>query len=63
MYKRQSLGSAQSLVTRPAATSHALLSIEERRAAGISDGLVRMSVGIEAPEDLEADVRQALAVG
>ena len=55
-----SLGSAQSLVTRPAATSHAPLSPEERRAAGISDGLVRMSVGIEAAEDLEADLRQAL---
>lgn len=55
-----SLGVAQSLVTRPALTSHAPLSPEERRAAGISEGLVRMSVGIEAPEDLEADVLQAL---
>lgn len=56
-----SLGVAQSLVTRPAATSHAPLTAEERASQGIPDGLVRMSAGIEALEDLEADVLSALA--
>lgn len=55
-----SLGVAQSLVTRPAATSHAPLTAEERASQGISDGLVRMSVGIEAVEDLQADMLAAL---
>jgi len=55
-----SLGGTESLVTRPAATSHAGLSPEERKAAGIGDGLVRLSVGIEDPEDLIDDLRQAL---
>lgn len=55
-----SLGGLESLVTRPAATSHASMSREEREAAGISDALVRVSVGIEAAEDLEADFLEAL---
>src|SRR3954471_20205836 len=55
-----SLGGTESLITRPAATSHAGLTPEERRAAGIGDGLVRFSVGIEDPEDLIDDLRQAL---
>jgi cystathionine beta-lyase/cystathionine gamma-synthase len=55
-----SLGGTESLVTRPAATSHAGLTAEERSAAGIGDGLVRMSVGLEDPEDLIEDLRQAL---
>jgi cystathionine beta-lyase/cystathionine gamma-synthase len=56
-----SLGGVESLVTRPAATSHAGMSPMERRAMGIDDSLVRLSVGIEAPEDLIADLDQALA--
>jgi len=55
-----SLGGTESLVTRPAATSHAGLGPEARKAAGIGDGLVRFSVGIEDPEDLIDDLRQAL---
>lgn len=55
-----SLGGLETLVTRPAATSHASMSAAEREAAGIADGLVRVSVGVEAPEDLEADFLQAL---
>jgi cystathionine gamma-synthase/cystathionine gamma-lyase/cystathionine beta-lyase len=58
-----SLGGVESLVTRPAATSHAGMSPAARRAMGVSDGLVRLSVGIEAPEDLIADLDQALAGG
>ncbi len=55
-----SLGGVESIVTRPAATSHAGVPAEERERAGISDGLVRLSVGIEAPEDLIADLDSAL---
>lgn len=55
-----SLGGVETLVTRPATTSHAGLSPEERRAAGIGDTLVRIAVGIEDPEDLVEDFRQAL---
>jgi cystathionine beta-lyase/cystathionine gamma-synthase len=56
-----SLGGVETLVTRPVTTSHAGLSPEERRAIGISDELVRVSVGIEAKEDLVADFERALA--
>jgi cystathionine beta-lyase/cystathionine gamma-synthase len=55
-----SLGGVESLVTRPAATSHVGLTPEERAKAGISDGLVRVSIGIEATDDLIADFGQAL---
>jgi len=55
-----SLGGVESLVTRPAATSHAGLTAEERREVGVSDGLVRVSVGIEGTGDLVEDFRQAL---
>lgn len=57
-----SLGGVETLVIRPAVTSHAGLSADERRALGIGDGLVRMSVGIEAIDDLLDDVRSALDV-
>lgn len=56
-----SLGGVESLITRPATTSHAGMSPADRRRLGISDGLVRLSVGIEATEDLIADLEQALA--
>ncbi len=59
--KAPSLGGVESLVTRPATTSHAGMSPEERARAGIGDGLIRISVGIEAIEDLTADFGQALA--
>ena len=56
-----SLGGIESLVTRPAMSSHASLTPEERAQAGIKDDLVRISVGIEASGDLIDDFRQALA--
>jgi len=56
-----SLGGPETLVTRPAATSHAGLSPEERARIGIGDGLVRVSIGLEAPEDLIEDFGKALA--
>ncbi|MFL5311001.1 MAG: trans-sulfuration enzyme family protein [Myxococcales bacterium] len=55
-----SLGGPETLLTRPAASSHAGLSPDARRALGISDGLLRMSVGLEAAEDLLEDLAQAL---
>jgi methionine-gamma-lyase len=55
-----SLGGVETLVEHPASMTHASLSPEDRRAAGLSDGLVRYSVGIEDVEDLIADLRQAL---
>jgi cystathionine beta-lyase/cystathionine gamma-synthase len=51
----------ESLACFPAQTSHAPLSPEERLALGISDSLIRLSVGIEDPEDLMEDLDQALA--
>lgn len=56
-----SLGGPETLVTRPVTTSHAGLSPEERKRAGISDGLVRVSVGLEATEDLTEDFGAALS--
>jgi cystathionine beta-lyase len=55
-----SLGGVESLVCIPSLTSHVLLSEEERRRAGISDGLIRVSVGIEDQKDLIDDFAQAL---
>jgi cystathionine beta-lyase/cystathionine gamma-synthase len=55
-----SLGGVHTLLTRPASTSHAGLSREERLKLGISDALLRLSVGIEATEDLIEDLDQAL---
>jgi len=56
-----SLGGVHTLLTRPATTSHAGLSRDDRLRLGISDGLLRLSVGIEATEDLIEDFAQALA--
>ncbi|HEX5132723.1 MAG TPA: PLP-dependent transferase [Candidatus Krumholzibacteria bacterium] len=55
-----SLGGVESLLTRPATTSHKGLTAEERARLGISDGLVRMSVGIEASEDIVEDLNRAM---
>lgn len=56
-----SLGGVESLITRPATTSHAGMTPEQRKAAGISDGLIRVALGIEDSHDLIEDFRQALA--
>lgn len=55
-----SLGGVETLITLPAKTSHAGLSPEERRRLGITDNLIRLSIGIENTEDLLADFEQAL---
>ena len=56
----ESLGGVESLIAHPATMTHASMDAEARRVAGISDGLLRLSVGIEAHEDLVADLRAAL---
>jgi cystathionine beta-lyase/cystathionine gamma-synthase len=56
-----SLGGAESIIQHPASMSHAALSDDELRQAGISPGLLRLSVGLEHVEDLKADLAQALA--
>lgn len=55
-----SLGGVESLAVRPAAATHGGVSPEERARSGISDGLIRFSVGLEDVEDLMADLDQAL---
>jgi len=47
-------------VTHPASTTHSKLTVAERAAVGISDGLVRVSVGLEHADDIIADIDQAL---
>lgn len=55
------LGDSKSLVTHPATTTHQRLGEEGRAAIGISDGLLRLSFGLEDPDDLQADIERALA--
>ena len=57
------LGDARSIVTHPASTTHSKLSGEERARSGITDGMVRISVGLEHPDDIIADLDQALDAG
>ena len=56
----ESLGGVESLVDHPASMTHASIPAQERRAAGLEDGLIRLSVGIEDSDDLIADLDQAL---
>jgi methionine-gamma-lyase len=55
-----SLGECHTLVTHPASTTHRQFSTEERAKSGITDGFVRLSAGLEDPDDLLADIQQAL---
>uniref|UniRef100_A0A7V1ZHA5 PLP-dependent transferase n=1 Tax=Thermoanaerobaculum aquaticum TaxID=1312852 RepID=A0A7V1ZHA5_9BACT len=57
----ESLGGVESLVSHPATMTHASVPKEEREKLGITDGLLRLSVGVEDPEDLLADLDRALA--
>lgn len=54
------LGDSRTIVTHPASTTHAKLEEEDKRAVGITDGLVRCSLGLEHVEDIIADIQQAL---
>jgi cystathionine beta-lyase/cystathionine gamma-synthase len=59
----ESLGGVESLAEHPAIMTHASVPEDQRRALGIADGLLRLSVGIEGTEDLWADLERALATG
>ena len=56
-----SLGGTESLACHPASTTHSGVPLETRRATGVTDGLIRLSIGLEHPEDLIEDLRQAFA--
>jgi len=56
-----SLGAVESLIEQPASMSHASYDAADRAKHGITDGLIRLSVGLEAYEDLQADLQQAFA--
>ena len=55
------IGDAKSLATHPATTTHRQLNAEELAAAGVTEDMVRLSIGIESVEDIIADIDQALA--
>ena len=57
----ESLGGVESLVDHPASMTHASIPAEERRAVGLQDGLIRLSVGIEDADDLIADLDEAIS--
>ncbi|MGD2110284.1 MAG: PLP-dependent aspartate aminotransferase family protein [Phycisphaerae bacterium] len=56
----ESLGAVETMITHPATMTHADVPSEDRHARGLTDGLVRISVGIEDPEDIVADLKNAL---
>jgi cystathionine beta-lyase/cystathionine gamma-synthase len=56
----ESLGSVETMITHPASMTHADVPVEDRRKRGLTDGLVRLSVGIEDVEDIIADLENAL---
>jgi O-acetylhomoserine (thiol)-lyase len=55
------IGDARSLVIHPASTTHQQLSAEEQAATGVTADYVRLSIGLEDPKDIQADIDQALA--
>jgi cystathionine gamma-synthase len=57
----ESLGGVESLVAHPGSMTHAAMAPEARAAAGLVDGLLRLSIGIEAVEDLREDLAAGLA--
>ncbi len=57
----ENLGAVETLITHPASMTHADVARQDRERAGISDGLVRLSVGLENPQQIIDDLRQALA--
>ena len=60
-YHVANIGDARSLAIHPASTTHSQLSVEEQRATGVTEGYVRLSVGLEHIDDILADLDQALA--
>ena len=60
-YHVANIGDARSLAIHPATTTHSQLTEKEMLAAGVTPGYVRLSIGIEHPDDIVADIKQALA--
>ena len=60
-YHVANIGDARSLAIHPATTTHSQLNDKELLAAGVTPGYVRLSIGIEHPDDIIADIKQALA--
>jgi cystathionine beta-lyase/cystathionine gamma-synthase len=58
----ENLGAVETLITHPVSMTHADVPVPKRQEIGITDGLIRLSVGLEAPEDIIADLEQALAI-
>ncbi len=58
----ENLGAVETLITHPVSMTHADVPVTKRQEIGITDGLIRLSVGLEAPEDIIADLEQALAI-
>jgi cystathionine beta-lyase/cystathionine gamma-synthase len=56
----ESLGGVETLISHPATMTHAAIGVKGRKAIGLTDGLVRISAGIEDVDDLIADLDQAL---
>ena len=56
------LGDTRTIASHPASTTHSKLKEEERKAVGITPGLIRISVGLEYIDDIWADIKQALEV-
>ncbi|MEO7174991.1 MAG: PLP-dependent transferase, partial [Saprospiraceae bacterium] len=55
------LGDSRSIATHPASTTHSKLSPAERQSVGITDGLIRLSIGLEHPIDILGDIENALS--
>jgi O-acetylhomoserine (thiol)-lyase len=60
-YHVANIGDARSLAIHPATTTHSQLTPEQQLLTGVTDGYVRLSIGIEHPDDIVADLNQALA--
>ncbi len=56
------LGDTKTTITHPATTTHGRVAVEDREAAGISDGMLRISVGLESIEDIQSDLERGLAL-
>jgi len=61
LYHVANIGDARSLAIHPASTTHSQMTVEERAQAGVTEGYIRLSIGIEHADDIIADIEQALA--
>ncbi len=61
-YHLANIGDARSLAIHPSTTTHSQLSLDDQRATGVTPGYVRLSIGLEHPDDLIADLDRAIAL-